>query len=114
MLVTNNDIFNVLGKNLKQARKNLKYTQEFVAENVNISIDLLRNIENGRNVGSVSTLINLCNFLKTSPNTLLAELLNFKEETLDTILIKQLNSISVKDKDVIKNIIIHIDENYNK
>lgn len=68
MLITNADVLQILGKNLKLARKNLKYTQEFVAENVNISIDLLRNIENGRNIGSVTTLLNLCNFLKISPN----------------------------------------------
>ena len=48
MIITNAEVLKVLGKNLKQARKNLKYTQEFVAESVNISIDLLRNIENGR------------------------------------------------------------------
>ncbi len=86
MLITNSDILQVLGKNLKQARKNLKYTQDFVSEGVNISIDLLRNIENGRNVGSVPTLLNLCNFLKISPNKLFDGLLNFKEETLDSSL----------------------------
>ena len=70
LLIKNEDILQILGKNLKQARKDLKYTQEFVSEGVNISIDLLRNIENGRNVGSVPTLLNLCNFLKISPNKL--------------------------------------------
>lgn len=82
LLVTNADILNVLGKNLKQARKKLKYTQEFVAENVDISIDLLRNIENGRNIGSVPTLLG-----------------TFK-------------GLSKKDRDVLKNIIIHLDKNY--
>ena len=62
MLITNTDVLNVLGRKLKRARKNLKYTQEYVAANVDISIDLLRNIENGRNIGSVPTLLNLCNF----------------------------------------------------
>ena len=64
MLITNTDIKKVLGSNLKKARKRLKYTQEYVAEGIDISIDLLRNIENGRSVGSVTTLLNLCNFLK--------------------------------------------------
>ena len=86
MLIKNEDILQILGKNLKQARKDLKYTQEFVSEGVNISIDLLRNIENGRNVGSVPTLLNLCNFLSISPNFLFSELLTYKEDTLDTFL----------------------------
>lgn len=111
MLITNTDVINVLGEKLKKARKKLKYTQEFVAENVDISIDLLRNIENGRNIGSVPTLLNLCNFLKISPNTLFIELLDFKEDTLDSTLLEQIKSISKKDKETLKNIIIHIDKN---
>ena len=112
MLIKGTDVLEILGKNLKKARKKLKYTQEFVAEGVDISIDLLRNTENGRNIGSVPTLLNLCNFLKISPNTLFAELLDFKEDTLDTTLINEFKKFSKKDRDVLKNVIVHLDENY--
>ena len=112
MLIKGTDVLEILGKNLKKARKKLKYTQEFVAEGVDISIDLLRNIENGRNIGSVPTLLNLCNFLKISPNTLFAELLDFKEDTLDTTLINEFKKFSKKDRDVLKNVIVHLDKNY--
>ena len=53
MLITSNDVLDVLGKRVKQARKNLKYTQDYVSENIGISTDLLRSIENGRNIGSI-------------------------------------------------------------
>ncbi len=112
MLIKGIDVLEILGKNLKKARKKLKYTQEFVAEGVDISIDLLRNIENGRNIGSVPTLLNLCNFLKISPNTLFAELLDFKEDTLDTTLINEFKKFSKKDRDILKNVIVHLDKNY--
>lgn len=112
MLIKGTDVLEILGKNLKKARKKLKYTQEFVAEGVDISIDLLRNIENGRNIGSVPTLLNLCNFLKISPNTLFAELLDFKEDTLDTTLINEFKKFSKKDRDILKNVIVHLDKNY--
>ena len=112
MLIKGTDVLEILGKNLKKARKKLKYTQEFVAEGVDISIDLLRNIENGRNIGSVPTLLNLCNFLKISPNTLFAELLDFKEDTLDTTLINEFKKFSKKDRDVLKNVIVHLDKKY--
>ncbi|MBP3831170.1 MAG: helix-turn-helix transcriptional regulator [Clostridia bacterium] len=115
MLITNSDVINVLGDKLKRARKKLKYTQEYVAENIDISIDLLRSIENGRNIGSVPTLLNLCNFLKISPNTLFSDLLNFEEDsknTLDTVLIKLFKQLSKNDKQILKDIIIHIDKNY--
>ena len=115
MLIKNADVIDVLGAKLKRARKKLKYTQEYVAEKIDISIDLLRNIENGRNIGSVPTLLNLCNFMKVTPNTLFGELLTFDEvskDTLDTVLVKQFRDLSKHDKEILKNIIIHIDKNY--
>ena len=112
VVITNKEVLNVLGKKLKRIRKDLKYTQEYVAENINISIDLLRNIENGRNVGSVTTILNLCNFLQVSPNTLFSDLINFKERTYDTSLTNYFKCISKSVREVLKKIILHIDRNY--
>ena len=42
LLIKNDDILKIIGPKLKQARLSKKLTQEYVAENVNISIDLLR------------------------------------------------------------------------
>jgi len=46
LLVNNEDILKVLGKNIKKVRKEKGYTQDYVAEQINISTDLLRSIEN--------------------------------------------------------------------
>ena len=112
MLITGNDVLQVLGSRLKKARTEKKLTQDFVAENVNISTDLLRNIENGRNIGSIPTLLNLCNFLEITPDTLFEPLLTTEKSTLDTTLTKYIQSISKEDKEILKKIIIHIDKNY--
>ena len=112
MLVNNEDILKVLGKNIKKIRKEKGYTQDYVAEQINVSTDLLRSIENGRNIGSITTLLNICNFLQVSPNTLFAELLDFKEETLDSSLLNLTNQLSKEGKNILKEIIIHIDKNY--
>ena len=56
--------------------------------------------------------LNLCNFLNISPNFLFSELLTFKEDTLDTFLSSTIKSISNDDKELLKQIIIHIDKNY--
>ena len=112
MLITSNDILNIIGNKIKQARIQKKYTQDYVSENINVSTDLLRNIENGRNIGSITTLLNICNFLQVSPNTLFAELLDFKEETLDSSLLNLTNQLSKQGKNILKEIIIHIDKNY--
>ena len=112
LLVNNEDILKVLGKNIKKVRKEKGYTQDYVAEQINVSTDLLRSIENGRNIGSLSTLLNLCNFLEISPNYLFAELLTFKEDTLDTKLSYYMSKLSSENKQLLKEIILHIDKNY--
>lgn len=112
LLITSDDVLKTIGSKIKQARLSYKYTQDYVSESVDISTDLLRNIENGRNIGSIPTLLNLCNFLKISPNYLFAELLTFKEKTLDSDLGDYINKLSKNDKALLKEIIIHIDKNY--
>ncbi len=107
---------NIITKSIQVVRIIFKLihfsTFEYVAENVNISPDLLRNIENGRNIGSVPTLLNLCNFLEITPDFLFEPLITTRKDTLDTVLQKQLASISKEDKKILKQIIIHIDKNY--
>lgn len=112
LLITSDDVLKTIGKKIKNSRLSQKFTQEYVAENIDVSIDLLRNIENGRNIGSIPTLLNLCNFLKISPNYIFSELLTFEESTLDTTLTSFIKDISKEDKELLKKIIIHIDKNY--
>jgi len=112
LLITSNDVLNTIGEKIKRARRKKSYTQEYLAEQIDISIDLLRGIENGRNIGSLPTLLNLCNHLEISPNDLFSELLTFKPKTIDTELTDLFSNLSNKSKKTLKDIIIHIDEKY--
>lgn len=112
MLITSDDVLKTIGNKIKQARLSNKYTQDYVSEHIDISTDLLRNIENGRNIGSIPTLLNLCNFLKITPNYLFSDLLTFEEKTLDTDLQTYINQLPKETKTILKDIIIHIDKNY--
>ena len=112
MLITSYDVLKTMGNKIKQARLANQYTQDYVSEHIDISTDLLRNIENGRNIGSIPTLLNLCNFLKITPNYLFSDLLTFQEKTLDTDLKTYFNQLSEESKNILKEIIIHIDKNY--
>lgn len=112
MLITSNDVLKTIGNKIKQARLSNQYTQDYVSEHIDISTDLLRNIENGRNIGSIPTLLNLCNFLKITPNYLFSDLLTFKEKTFDTDLQTYMNQLPEETKALLKEIIIHIDKNY--
>ncbi len=111
-MIKNTDVLKVLGPNLKKARLSNNFTQEFVAEGVGISTDLLRNIENSRNIGSVPTLLNLCNFLNITPNYLFFDLIKEDNQFLDDRLKKYLFDVSPKCRESLKQIIIHIDKNY--
>ncbi len=112
MLITSNDVLKTMGNKIKQARLSHQYTQDYVSEHIDISTDLLRNIENGRNIGSIPTLLNLCNFLKITPNYLFSDFLTFQEKTLDTDLQTYMNQLSEETKSLLKEIIIHMDKNY--
>ena len=112
MLIENKDIVNVLGPNLKKARNLKGYTQEFVAENIGVSTDLIRNIENARSFGSLATLLNLCNFLGITPNYLFSNLVSESNLSLDNTLKDYCSNLSAQDKENLKQIIIHIDKNY--
>lgn len=112
MLITSKDILEIIGKKIKNARIIKKYTQEYVSEHINVSTDLFRNIENGRNIGSLPTLLNICNLLEISPNDLFYELMDKKETHIDTTLYHYFQTFSEKDREIFKKIIIHLDKNY--
>ena len=82
-VIKKRDILEVIGVKIQQARKEKGYTQEYVAEKIEKSVDILRSIENGRSVGSVETLLNICNLLEITLDYIFSDLLEKKEEILD-------------------------------
>ena len=80
-ILNNDDVLKVIGKKIQEARKKKGYTQEYVAEKIDKSIDIYRCIENGRSVGSVVSLLNICNILEITMNDIFYDLLD-KNETL--------------------------------
>lgn len=112
LIIKNEDILKTIGSKIKKARLDHKYTQNALAEKIDISTDLLRNIENGRNIGSIATLINLCNALEITTDFLFSDLLVNKDKSIDNSLYSLIEQISPKDKDILKQIIIHLDKKY--
>ncbi len=112
MLITKQEILEQLGPKIKKARIAKGYTQEYVAEHINISADLLRNIENSRNIGSVPTLLNLCNLLDITMNDLFVDFLTNSNSSIDSTLYHYLKDISKEDQERLKKIIIYIDKTY--
>lgn len=114
MNITNERVRKIIGMKLRQRRVARKLRQGDVAEDVGISIDLLRSIENGRNMGSITTLLKLCNLLEITPDDLFYDFIDIKPGTYDVFLQTQMRKISKTGKNALKDIIVHLDKNYGK
>ena len=69
-----------LGRRLAQIRKDRGLTQEKLAERANLANNYISNIENGRSIPSLETVVKLCQALEATPNDLLMETVQEREE----------------------------------
>lgn len=83
----------------KRARKKGGYTQKSFAEEFNISIETVKNWEQGRNVPEIETLEKLCNFFQCDVDYLLG---NMQCETHDKQFIQDYTGLSEKSIDVLQ------------
>lgn len=73
MQLNDDKIRNVLSKNIKLTRLSSELTQEALAEDSNISLSFLKDIERAKSGTSLLNLINICKALNTTPNQLLKD-----------------------------------------
>lgn len=110
-IIENKDILKVIGKKIQEARKDKGYTQEYVAEKIDKSVDTFRGIENGRSVGSLESLLNICNVLEITLDYVFGDLLNKKGEILDNKLYENFQKLELRDKELINVMIEHMKKN---
>lgn len=104
-VIKNEDILKVIGKKIQDARREKGYTQDYVAEKIDKSIDIYRSIENGRSVGSVASLLNICNILEITMDNIFYDLLNKKEVILDNKIYKDFQDLNMENKELIEVIV---------
>ena len=76
-----------IGKRIQQARKAKRYTQEQLAELINMSSQNLSQLERGITGISVSFLISVCKALEVSSDFILFGITNFQQSnTINTLL----------------------------
>lgn len=107
-VIKKKDILKTIGNKVQQARRDKGYTQEYVAEKIDKSVDILRSIENGRSVGSVETLLNICNILDITLDYIFIDLLDKKGEILDNKLYKDFQELNLEQKELLNVIIEHM------
>lgn len=109
-IIKNEDILKIIGKRIQDARRKKGYTQDYVAEKIEKSIDIYRSIENGRSVGSVASLLNICNILEITMDDVFYDLLDKKDVILDNKLYKEFQELDMDNKGLI-NVILEYLEN---
>ena len=72
--------YKIIGKNIKQARKGQKLTQEALAELIDKSTSYISYIETGKKCLSLETLVDIANCLKVSADDLLSFNIEYRHE----------------------------------
>lgn len=88
-----------IGKRIQNRRKQLALTQEQLAEMMNVSIQMVSNLERGNKAIRIDNLVNLCKILEVSTDYILTGKETAEEMNALTDRIAQL---SAKDKKMIE------------
>lgn len=88
-----------IGKRIQTRRKQQGYTQEQLAEMMNVSIQMISNLERGNKAIRIDNLINLSQILNVSTDYILTG-----KQTKDdvTAVIAQISSLSERDRKMIE------------
>lgn len=110
MQINDENVKLVLSQNINMSRLALGYTQENVAEASDISVNFLKDIENTRSGISITTLINLCKSLKSTPNQLLKDFFEDSVNNSNTIF-QNINILDEYEKNAVLSLIDYFNKN---
>lgn len=96
-----------IGKNLKMIRKSNGYTQEKLAECVDVSVRYISDIEQNRSMPSYEVLIRICNIFKVSLDQIFSEYLKVKKNKSLEYSIAGYEKLSKNDKQTIDYLITY-------
>ena len=67
----NKKLFEDIGKRVKKRRIELGYTQEYLAEKMDVSIQMISGTESGKKALKLENFIKICEILETTPDYLI-------------------------------------------
>ncbi len=103
----NKEILITIGQNLKNARISKGYTQEQMAEQLNVSSKFISMIERGCSGLSITNLTNICKILDIEPNSLFNGVLNYTDSK-DEYITNALSTLANGDKEFLISVIEYI------
>ena len=90
--------FKLIGKRIQEKRKDLKKTQEDLAEYLNVSVGYVSNMERGTTKISLTTLVNISDFLGCDVSDLISKVSTNGNSYLSEELGVLINSLSNHEK----------------
>ena len=93
------------GKILRIYRKKNNLTLEKVSEISGLAPRYISQIERGESIGSISTLLNLCNAYKITPNDILLGFLEPENLSTKDRYDYRINQLSIRDKEIIDDLL---------
>ena len=94
----NKKLFEDIGKRVKKRRIELGYTQEYLAEKMDVSIQMISGTESGKKALKLENFIKFCEILETTPDYLIkgrdpASILIEEMEQLTDTQIERINAV---------------------
>lgn len=106
--------YHSIGKNIRKHRNRLGMTQEILAEKINVSIPHISRMENGSAKPSLQTLVDICNVLDISIDTLMQDNIPAAKRGANSRLDEVLASCSAEELDMITDVVNVILRNMRK
>ena len=99
-----------IGTNIQKTRKSNRYTQEKLAEEIEVSVRYISDIEQDKSKPSYEVLIKICNVFQISLDQVFSEYLNIKENKSMEYSLAGFDKLSKKDKETIENLIMYFNK----
>ena len=96
-----------IGKNIQTIRKSNGYTQERLAEEIEVSVRYIIDIEQDKSKPSYEVLIKICNVFKICMDQIFCKYIDTKENKSMEYSLAGFDKLSKKDKETIENLIIY-------
>ncbi len=106
----NNNIWKIIGNNIRTIRLSKGFTQEQIAEKLNRSINFVSLIELGKSGMSIETIIAICNILDINSESVFKGLIDYNLKEMDRYIIESISTFNSRDKQIVTDLIQYIIE----
>ena len=100
-----------IGKTIQQIRKSNGYTQEKLAEDIEVSVRYISDIEQDRAKPSYEILIKICNLFKISLDQIFSEYINIRNNKTLEYQLSGYDKLNDEDKKTIEYLIMYFNSN---